>query len=105
MAVFQGCATGAVAAPEHAPAVLGAGAAAAPRRASFDPTEGDDVNDADLLPVTEGVIDGDEDLDEVTEIVGLTELVGVFEGEIDFVGESEFVGVTEIVGVTDAPDD
>jgi hypothetical protein len=46
-------------------------AAAAPRRASFDPTEGEDVNDADLLPVTEGVIDGDEDLDDVTEIVGL----------------------------------
>ena len=80
-------------------------AAAAPRRASFDPTEGEDVNDADLLPVTEGVIDGVEDLDEVTEIVGLTELEGVFEGESDFVGESEFVGVTEIVGVTDAPDD
>lgn len=70
-------------------------AAAAPRRASFDPTEGEDVNDADLLPVTEG------DLEDVTETVGLTELGGVFEGVIDGEGEAEFAGVTEIVGVTD----
>ena len=70
-------------------------AAAAPRRASFDPTEGDDVNEADLLPVTEGVIEGEAERDEVTEIVGVIEMVEV----------TDNVGVIETVGVTDAPED
>jgi len=68
---------------------------AAPRRASLDPTDVDDVKEEDLLPV----IDGETDFVEVAEF----EDVPV--REVDFVGVTEIaetVGVTEIVGETEA---
>ena len=67
-------------------------AAAAPRRASLDPTDGEDVKEEDLLPVTDGETEIVEERDDVIEIVGLAELEGV----------TEIAEVTEIVGVTDA---